>query len=324
MKAKIKLIVVATLAAFNLFSNADAIKVATETKPLKVLMIGNSFSDCVLRQAPQIAQNLDCPLNITSLYIGGCPLSRHAANLDTTNAPYMVSWSYCGNSKREAVPFAKVLKTRKNKDGKQRPNRFGNLRQMIAADKWDIVTIQQASHESWRPESFQPHADKLIAAVRELAPQAQFRIQQTWSYCTADKRIHNPETNGPGTWGFDQTGMYERLTANYTKLAKDTGFAIIPMGLAVQKFRKAKGIKSHEGDVVGNIRMENGKATGDTIHLNGAGHYLQGLVWVGTLFDVDVTKCTYAPKNMDPELAKVLRACAAAAVAETRGVQTKK
>ena len=71
MKAKIKLIVVATLAAFNLFSNADAIKVATETKPLNVLMIGNSYSDCVLRQAPQIPHNPYCPLNITSLYICG-------------------------------------------------------------------------------------------------------------------------------------------------------------------------------------------------------------------------------------------------------------
>lgn len=112
--------------------------------------------------------------------------------------------------------------------------------------------------------------------------------------------------------------MYERLTANYMKLAKDNGFKIIPMGLAVQKFRKAKDLKDHEGDVVGSMSMKDGKLVGDSFHLNRTGHYLQGLVWTGALFGVDVTKCTYAPKGMDSGLAGLLRACAAEAVAEMK------
>jgi hypothetical protein len=46
-------------------------------KPLKVLMIGNSFSVCVLKQLPQCAADAGCVIDIASLYIGGCPLKKH-------------------------------------------------------------------------------------------------------------------------------------------------------------------------------------------------------------------------------------------------------
>lgn len=146
MKTNTALTVVAALTALNLF--AEAPKAKTEQKPLKVLMIGNSFSVCVLNHAPGVAKNLGCPLDIASLYIGGCPISRHAANLDATNAPYAVAWNCRGSTKSDAVPFAGVLVSRKGKDGKIAPGHLGNLRKMLAADKWDVVTIQQASHES--------------------------------------------------------------------------------------------------------------------------------------------------------------------------------
>src|SRR5574344_1924352 len=266
-------------------------------RPLKVLMIGNSFSVCVLKQMPQIAADLGCKLDLCSLYIGGCPLVKHAKNLAATNGAYGVTWNYCGiTNKTDAVPFTVGEKSR------------GDLRPMLAADKWDIVTIQQASHESWKPESYQPYADEVIAAIRELAPQAEIVIQQTWSYCKADKRVCNHADGGPGTWGFDQTGMYDRLTASYGALAKAHGFRIIPSGLAVQKFRQARNVTTAKGDVVG--------AGTDTFHFNYKGEYLQALVWAGMLFGKDVTKVAYAPKNIDADLATCLRDCAAKAVAE--------
>lgn len=273
-------------------------------KPLKVLMIGNSFSICVLQQTPAIANNLGCKLDVVSLYIGGCPLSKHANNLSSTNGAYGCTWNYCGEKGTNAVPFYNVLKIRKDKGGNDR--RFADIRPMLSADKWDVVTIQQASHESWNWDKFQPHADKLIAAIRELAPQAEIRIQQTWSYCKADGRICNKQTGGAGSWGFDRSGMYERLTANYTRLSKDAGgLKIIPTGCAVELYRKEANIDTAKDDVVGN--------GGDSIHLNGNGHYLQGLVWTRALFGVDVTKCTYKPAWMSEEKAVLLRKCAAEA-----------
>lgn len=285
----------------------------TSEKPLKVLMVGNSFSISVCKEAPKIAAAMGKKLDLASLYIGGCPLSKHANNLKGTNMQYGVGCDYCGVKKIAETPLGAVCG--RNKKG----GAVGNLRQVLAADKWDIVTIQQASHASWSEKTYQPYADQLIAAIRELAPQAEIRIQQTWSYCKGDSRICDRATMGPGTWGFDQTGMYERLTANYAKLAKDNGFKVIPMGLAVQKFRAAQNLADYKGDVVGNVGpdpKDPAKVRGDSIHLNSRGHYLQGLVWVGALFDADVTTCTYKPKNMSEDLAKTLRDCAAEALRE--------
>ena len=285
----------------------------TSEKPLKVLMVGNSFSMSVCRETPKIAAAMGKKLDLASLYIGGCPLSKHANNLKGTNMQYGVGCDYCGVKKIAETPLGAVCG--RNKKG----GAVGNLRQVLAADKWDIVTIQQASHASWSEKTYQPYADQLIAAIRELAPQAEIRIQQTWSYCKGDSRICDRATMGPGTWGFDQTGMYERLTANYAKLAKDNGFKVIPMGLAVQKFRAAQNLADYKGDVVGNVGpdpKDPQKVRGDSIHLNSRGQYLQGLVWVGALFDADVTTCTYKPKNMSEDLAKTLRDCAAEALRE--------
>jgi len=285
--------------AFTAAAAADAKAAAGQPgvdRPLKVLMIGNSFSVCVLKQMPQIAADLGRKLDLCSLYIGGCSLERHAKNLSSTNGAYGVTWNYCGKTTADAVPFAVGEKGR------------GDLRPMLAGDKWDVVTIQQASHFSWDCKTYQPHADLLVAAIRELAPQAEIVIQQTWSYCKDDKRICNPADGGPGTWGFDQTGMYDRLTASYGALAKAHGFRIIPSGLAVQKFRQARNVTTAKGDVVG--------AGTDTFHFNYKGEYLQALVWAGMLFGKDVTKVAYAPKNIDADLATCLRDCAAKAVAE--------
>ena len=316
MKKLIASIVFAAAFATPAFVVAEETAKAAD-KPLKVLMVGNSFSICVLNHMPKVAADLGCKLDLCSLYIGGCPFSRHAGNLKTSWPQYKVTWNYGGDTSTNAIPFASVLQHPKDKEGKVRKDQgwHGNLRKMLAADKWDIVTIQQASHESWNWEKYQPHADKLIAAIKELAPQAEIRIQQTWSYNKTDKRICDQETGAAGTWGFDRRGMYERLTENYKKLAAANGFKIIPMGLAVENFRAAEKIDTWKGDVVGNVKAKkDGKPSGDPIHLNGNGTYLQGLVWTGALFDADIARCNYVAKGMEPELAEKLKAAAAAAL----------
>src|SRR5574344_2429429 len=94
--------------AFTAAAAADAEAAAGQPgvdRPLKVLMIGNSFSVCVLKQMPQIAADLGRKLDLCSLYIGGCSLERHAKNLSSTNAAYGVTWHYCGTPPAAAVPF---------------------------------------------------------------------------------------------------------------------------------------------------------------------------------------------------------------------------
>ena len=70
-----------------------------EQKPLRVLMIGNSFSISCMKHIPMVAKSLGLKLDITSMYIGGCSLQRHANNIVTNNIdfrPYRIDRNWCG------------------------------------------------------------------------------------------------------------------------------------------------------------------------------------------------------------------------------------
>ena len=255
-------------------------------RPLKVLMIGNSFSISVLNQMPQVAKAAGCPLDLVSACVGGCPMKSHLERIEScesnpaTNSHY-ISWNYVSREN----PLVGVVP--KDKDG----NTWGNLVTVLKADKWDVVTIQQASHESWRPESFHPWGDRLVEKIRKYAPQAKIVVQQTWSYSKLDGRICDKKTKGPGSWGIDQLGMYERLTDNYRALAEKNGFDIIPTGLAVQLFRA---MAPRAEDVVGTVSPKGV----DSIHLNPRGEYLQACVWTAKLFGADIRDISYAPTEL--------------------------
>ena len=180
---------------------------------------------------------------------------------------------------------------------------------MLAADKWDVVTVQQASHESWRPESYEPYGTRLLALVAELAPQAKVYVQQTWSYTPWDKRLEK--------WSLTPDTMYEHIEKAYGAFAKAHGLEQIRMGEAVQLYRRELPVtyteKSLGGDVCGRdtFAEKDGKwiHTGDAFHLNARGEYLQGLVWTAKLFGADVTKSAYVPPALTnaPERAVLMR-----------------
>lgn len=253
-----------------------SLSLSASTNTLKVLMIGNSFSISNCKNMPQIAKSLGLDLELGSLYIGGCSLQRHWTNVQNpTNSPYGYQFY---------------------KDGKQDKSEPGhrNIPDALKSRIWDVVTIQQASHESWKPASYHPYGDNLVKTIRELAPQAKIVLQETWSYSPWDKRLAG--------WKIDQNEMYAKLHDAYYGFAKEYSFEVIPMGTAVQEWRKRLPVQYTEnsfgGDVVGSATFtqdENGKfkPKGDVFHLNGAGQYFQSLVWTAKLFGADVTKCTY-------------------------------
>ncbi len=325
MKNKILLVVAALLAAVFVVGCSSSKEIA-KPKSLKVLTIGNSFSICLQRYMPECAKAAGVKLDIVSAYIGGCSLERHWKNIekasDANFRPYVIDWSYDGVRNGKDATVAKAL------NGK----RTSNIPEILKADKWDIVTIQQASHYSWQPETYYPYADNLIKTIRELAPQAEIRIQQTWAYCNADNRIY-----GRKTWGFDQAEMYNRLTGAYKQLAEKHNLKIIPMGLAVQTYRtmlpvtfvppsaeelnnfKAPAVPNMGGEVVGNYYWGKQKKSKektlrcDSIHLNREGEYLQACVWVRSLFGVDVENLPFTPEfgeEFKTKRAPVIRAAA--------------
>ena len=289
IKKTLNLMCIAIVSFVTVFS--AGCETTQEQKPLRVLMIGNSFSISCMKHIPMVAKSLGLKLDITSMYIGGCSLQRHANNIVTNNVdfrPYRIDRNWCGMDY-----FTECIR---NTDKSLYGSGFedltrNNIPQMLKCGDWDVVTIQQASGYSWRTESYRPCGDLVVKTIRELAPGAEIVMQQTWSYAVGEKRL--------AQWGITQDEMYEKLRCAYRDFAAVYGFRIIPMGDAVQEWRKRLPVKGTEGEVVGR-----GK---DLFHLGPAGEYFQALLWTSFLFDVDVTSCAYRPEYVSAEQATLMK-----------------
>ena len=55
---------------------------------LKILAIGNSFSEDATRYLHQLANAAGIKTQIVNLYIGGCPLERHWKNIENDEKAY--------------------------------------------------------------------------------------------------------------------------------------------------------------------------------------------------------------------------------------------
>ncbi len=296
-----KHILLVFVALFFAISSLDA-------KSLKVLTIGNSFADSVFLYLPKIVKAQDdCELKLERANIGGCELDRH--------------WKYICESESDT--------SKKHYKGKTK-----TMREMLESDKWNIVTIQQASHKSWIPESYYPFAKNIYDYIKKYAPTAEIVVQQTWSY-----RSDSPRFTKASKWNIDQTEMYNRLEKNYAKIAKELNVRVIPTGLCVQNARAMQDkpfvnydpsllntlrypdLPSQAGAVVGKLwwgKNKEGKLVikKDFIHLNERGRYLQSCLWFGFLFDKDPVDIKFIPQEIDNNDAVFLRKVASKTLKE--------
>ena len=132
---------------------------------LKVLSIGNSFSNNAHRYLAEIIkQHGKATAVLGNASIGGCSFKRHwDEHLKSVEDPKHKPYRYKGK------PM--------------------NLSEYLTAETWDIVTIQSVSHESFKPELWQPYADNIVALIKELAPQAKIYIHRTWAYRPDNKKF---------------------------------------------------------------------------------------------------------------------------------------
>ena len=79
--------------------------------------------------------------------IGGCDFERHMRHADAFESD---------PNDPEGYPYP----------GKK------SLHDLLTTQKWDYVTIQQASPKSFKPETYHPHADRLIANSRTVLQRA--------------------------------------------------------------------------------------------------------------------------------------------------------
>jgi len=279
-------------------------------KELKVLPVGNSFSWSASEYFPKIVNSVDgLSLVFEQASLGGCPLERH--------------WKLVEQC--EANP--------KLKPYTENGQKF-TLREKLESKKWDIVTIQQASAQSWVKDSYQPYAKNLYDYIKKYAPQAEVVIQETWAYRPDEKRL--------GQWKIGQQTMYDNLAKNYRELAKELNCRVLPVGDAVQMCREAQKDKfvpydmaevaklkypdplpDFKGSLVSGWHWVKSKdkskpdeyvASLDAAHLNNRGKYLQCCVWFAVLYGRPTSEIKFVPEGITPEDAAFLREIAQKAV----------
>lgn len=284
---------------------------AGEPQTVRLLTIGNSFSANATHYLGDMAKAGGHTLIHMPLVIGGSSFQVHADKAKL----------------HEAKPDDKAgLYT----SGK-------GLKESLAADKWDYVTIQQASIKSHDFSTYQPHAGWLRDYVTKHAPQAKLLVHETWEYRVDDPRfaVKEPKPGEPKT----QDEMYEGLRASYDKIAAEFGARIIPTGDAfhlVDKdekwgYRKdpkpfdSKTAKQPElPDQTHSLHVgwrwsksKDGKKITlgmDGHHANMAGEYLGACVWYEVLFNESPVGNACIPKGLDAEYARYLQETAHKAV----------
>lgn len=176
---------------------------------MKILSIGNSFSDDAQRYLHEIAAAEGVEIETLNLCIGGCSLETHASHVKDGAKAYF--FHYNGD-----VENPELI----------------TLQEGIAMRDWDVVTVQQVSTLSFKEESFYPYAHEVIAYVREKLPNAKIYVHQTWAYehkCPRSYEI----TDGKGS-----EFMLDGLRGAYERLKSEIGAdAIIPSGELMEMLR---------------------------------------------------------------------------------------
>ena len=243
---------------------------------LRILTIGNSFSDDTMQYVYQIAKALGIEkIELGNLYIGGCTLDTHAKNA------------------RGDLP---AYEYRQNKDGEWKTTANYKMSNAITSKDWDFISLQQASGSSGISSTY-AELDYMIGYVKDLCPTARLVWNMTWAY------QQNTTHEEFSKYDSDQMTMYEGIlaTVNEVVASSENISLIIPNGTAIQNART-----SYVGDTL----------TRDGFHLSlEFGRYIAGLTMVYTLTGISPENISYSPAGVDENMRTIAVEAAINAVA---------
>lgn len=223
-------------------TTVDPNKPLSDGKTLKVLAIGNSFSNNTTEYLYDVAKAEGMTdVVIGRLYISGCTLALHLKNAQE-NAP---AYTYY-----------------KNNSGKWNQMESATLLYALQDEQWDIITMQQGSGTSGMADTYSESIDALIAYVNEnkTNPNAQLVWHMTWAYQEGSTNAAFPRYDS------NQMTMYNAIVDAVQKVIVPMKefHSIIPVGTAIQNART-----SFIGD----------NLTKDTYHLNDLGDVIGAYTW---------------------------------------------
>lgn len=289
-------------------------KPAAEKKPktVRLLTVGNSFSGNATEYLGKLAQAGGHVLVHRSASMGGGTLAQHWAKVEAHE-----------------------------KDPKDQRGLYTkrSLKQELAAEPWDIVTIQQASILSHDQATYRPYAVQLRDFIKQQAPQAEVVVHQTWAYRRDDPRFTKPPTK-PGAPATQQA-MHDGLTAAYESIAAELGARIIPSGDAFHladtdpawgfqpdakfdpKAAEAPALPEQRHSLHVGWQWKKGadgksKLSMDGHHANAAGKYLAACVFYEFLFGESAVGNPFVPKEISGDHAQFLQKTAHRAVENRR------
>lgn len=314
---KVKHPVFALLTILLLAAGRPAAEVgpAAPAKTVRLLTVGNSFSQNATRYLPNLATAGGHKLIHRPIVVGGASLQLHA---------------------EKAQAYEKDLA------GLYANKR--SLQQELAAEPWDFVTIQQASIKSHDLGTYRPYAAELRDYITKYAPSAKLLVHETWAYRCDDPRfaVKSPKSGEPAT----QEAMYRGLASAYRTIAAELGARLIPVGDACYQadhdpqwgyqpdskfdFRNAQPPalpdQTHSLHVGWRWAPQKDgppKLSMDGHHANTAGEYLGACVFYEVLFGDSIVGNAFVPPGLDPDYVKFLQETAHQAVTnevQLRGV----
>ncbi len=177
---------------------------------MKILAIGNSFSEDATKYLNQIAKADGVHLEVVNLYIPGCCLETHWNNILADNKAYEYS-----------------------KNGEFH-GRMVAIKEVVLEEEWDYITLQQCSGLSGIKDSYYPYIRNISDYLKKLSPDSKQVIHETWAYEVDSDHGYFRRYNN------NQKDMYNKLKDVYYSVAEDMGLPLIPSGDAVQQLRKDK------------------------------------------------------------------------------------
>lgn len=230
-----------TTSATQTAPTIDTATALSDGKTLKVLAVGNSFSDNTTEFLYDIATAEGMTdVVIGRLYISGCTVAMHLENAQS-NAP---AYEYS-----------------KNTSGNWKSIQSATLEYALKDEAWDIITVQQGSSPSGIVETYSGLSD-LVSYINDKKsnPNARLVWHMTWAYQVGSTNTAFSKYNN------DQMTMYNAIcnAVHEAVLPTNAFHSVIPAGTAIQNART-----SSLGD----------NLTRDTYHLNDMGKIIGTYTW---------------------------------------------
>ncbi len=253
-----------------------------DQKQIKILAIGNSYSNNSVKYISGIAASLGIKVSATSLYYAGCSLEQHVKFYNSDSREYEFY-----------VDGINISTSQKN-----------TMREVFELADYDYITLQQSPSPAARFSTYwteeNPWLTDLYKIVKKHQPNAKIMIHQTWSFCHEDATGNSPYMKG--IVYRNSLEMFEKIESSYEKAAeklsidKETG--IIPVGKAIQLAKDEYGYGDfyNGGSTTIKAQQESDALYKDNVdHINDRGSYLAACVWIEKIFGLDCRKATFRP-----------------------------